>query len=197
MLSFAAQSNGCENSVGSATGYRDLYPLHVQYTGTQIAYALDYLAAHKHTRLITIDIGANDAFVCQQTTADHCTSQAELAALAGQIGSNLASLYGQLRQTAGYDGPIVALSYYALDYADPAQLAAAEFLNSVVAGVTEAYGGIVASGFDAFRTASAAYGGDPCAAGLLIKLPDGTCNIHPSPLGHQVLAAAIADAIGA
>ena len=51
--------------------YRTLYRLHVQYGSTQMAYALDYLAHHKHARLVTIDIGANDVFVCQETTSDH------------------------------------------------------------------------------------------------------------------------------
>jgi hypothetical protein len=67
----------------------------------------------------------------------------------------------------------------------------------VIAGVTTAFGGTVADGFAAFQGPSAAFGGDPCAAGLLIKLPDGTCNIHPSPAGAQLLATAIATAIGA
>jgi hypothetical protein len=49
----------------------------------------------------------------------------------------------------------------------------------------------------AFEGPSAAFGGDPCAAGLLIKLPDGTCNIHPSPAGHLLLAQAIEAAVGA
>ena len=195
MLSVTAQSNGCENSVGSPTGYRTLFPLHVQYQGSQMAYALRYLADHKHTRLITIDIGANDAFVCQETTADHCSSPAELAGVAAEIETNLASVYGQLRNVAHYDGPIVALSYYSLSYSDPAQVAGALFLNSVIAGVTTSFGGIVADGFGAFQTASAGFGGNPCAAGLLITLPNGSCNIHPSAEGHQLLAAAIAKAI--
>jgi len=42
-----------------------------------------------------------------------------------------------------------------------------------------------------------AAGGSPCAAGLLIKLPDGTCNIHPSPAGHLLLAQAIEEVVGA
>jgi lysophospholipase L1-like esterase len=197
MLTPGAQSIGCENSVGSPVGYRTLNPLHVQYQGTQMAYALSYLAAHKHTRLITIDIGANDVFVCQATTADHCSSSAELAGVAAEISSNLGSIYQQLRQVAGYQGPIVALTYYSLNYADPAQVAGALFLDSVIANVTTADGGIVANGFAAFQAPSAAFGGDPCAAGLLIKLPDGSCNIHPSPQGHQLLAAAIAKVIGA
>lgn len=196
MLFAGAQSNGCENSVGSPTGYRTLYPLHVQYRGTQMQYALGYLAEHKHTRLITIDIGANDAFVCQETTPDHCSSPAELGAVAQEIGTNLATMILELRGT-GYDGPIVVLTYYALNYADPAQVGGAQFLDSVIASATNAAGGTVADGFSAFAVASAGHGGDPCAAGLLIKLPDGTCNIHPSALGHQVLAAAIASAIGA
>jgi lysophospholipase L1-like esterase len=196
LLFAGAQSNGCENSLGSPVGYSTLYPLHVQYQGTQMDYALHYLAAHKHTRLITIDIGANDAFLCEETTADHCTSRAELAAVAGEIAGNLGTIFHDLRVVAGYQGPIVALSYYSLSYSDPTQIAVAQFLNSVIAGVTTAYGGIVANGFAAFEGPSLAFGGDPCAAGLLIKLPDGTCNIHPSPAGHKLLAAAIADAIG-
>jgi hypothetical protein len=101
-----------------------------------------------------------------------------------------------LRQVARYQGPIVALTYYSLNYADPAQVAGTLFLDTVIANVTTADGGVVANGFAAFQARSAAFGGDPCAAGLLIKLPDGSCNIHPSPEGHQVLAAAIAKAIG-
>jgi lysophospholipase L1-like esterase len=197
MLVAGAQSNGCENSPGSPVGYSTLYPLHVEYQGTQMAYALHYLAAHKHTRLITIDVGANDAFLCQETTPDHCASGVELADMANEIAGNLGTIFHDLRVVAGYRGPIVALTYYSLSYSDPAQVMGAQFLDSVIAGVTTASGGIVADGFAAFQAPSLAFGGDPCAAGLLIKLPDGTCNIHPSPAGHRLLAAAIAKAIGA
>jgi lysophospholipase L1-like esterase len=197
LLVAGAQSNGCENSPGSPVGYATLYPLHVQYRGTQMDYALHYLAAHKHTRLITIDIGANDAFLCQETTPDHCSSPIELAGVASEIAGNLGTIFHNLRVVAGYQGPIVALAYYSLSYSDPTQVAGTQFLNSVIAGVTTANGGIVADGFTAFQGPSSAFGGDPCAAGLLIKLPDGTCNIHPSPAGQKLLAAAIAEAIGA
>lgn len=196
LLFAGAQSNGCEDSPGSPVGYSTLYPLHVQYQGTQMDYALHYLAAHKHTRLITIDIGANDAFLCQETTADHCTSPAELGAVANEIAGNLATIFHDLRVVAGYQGPIVALGYYSLSYSDPAQIAGAQFLNSVIAGVAAPFGVTVANGFAAFQGPSLAFGGSPCAAGLLIRLPDGTCNIHPSPAGHKLLAAAIAQAIG-
>jgi len=193
LLVAGAPSNGCENSPGSPVGYATLYPLHVQYQGTQMAYALHYLAAHKHTQLITIDVGANDAFLCQETQGAQC----DLRAVGTEIGTNLASIFYDLRVVAGYTGRIVALSYYSLSYTDPTQLGGALFLNSIIQSVAAASGVTVADGFDAFGAASATSGGDPCQAGLLIKLPDGTCNIHPSPAGHRVLAAAIAAAIGA
>jgi lysophospholipase L1-like esterase len=197
MLVAGAPSNGCENEPGSPAGYRTLFPLHVGYLGTQMQYALHYLHAHKHTNLVTIDIGANDAFLCQETTADQCTSSGELMGVANQLAANLGTIFHDLRDVAHYRGPIVALTYYSLSYSDPAAIQQAEFLNSTISSATTAHGGIVADGFGAFQGPSDAVGGDPCAAGLLIKLPDGTCNIHPSPAGHKLLAAAIASAIGA
>lgn len=197
MFVAGAVSNGCENSPGSATGYRTQFPLHVQYQGTQMEYALKYLAVHQHTQLVTIDIGANDLFLCQETTADHCTNPAEFQAALQQIQANLTAIYTQIRDVANYQGPLVALTYYSLSYSDPAQVAATELANFVIASVTEAFGGTVADGFAAFGGPSLAAGGSPCAAGLLIKLPDGTCNIHPSPAGHLLLAQAIEEVVGA
>ena len=186
-----AQSNGCENSPGSSVGYRTEFPLHVRYAGTQMLYALRYLATHRNTRLVTINIGANDVFLCQETTADKCASPAELQAVLKKIQVNLAIIYALIRDVARYHGPLVALTYYSLSYSDPTQVAGTEALNSAIASVTEKFGGKVADGFAAFERPSAAFDGSPCAAGLLIKLPDGTCNIHPSPEGHRLLAQAI------
>jgi lysophospholipase L1-like esterase len=196
MLVAGVQSNGCENSPGSPIGYRTQFPLHVQYQGTQMEYALKYLAVHRHTQLVTIDIGANDAFLCQETTADKCTSPAELQGVLQEIRANLTAIYTQIRDVAHYQGLLVALTYYSLSYSSPAAEQGTLLLNSVITSVTGAFGGKVADGFAAFEGPSAAFGGDPCAAGLLIKLPDGTCNIHPSPAGHLLLAQAIEDVIG-
>jgi lysophospholipase L1-like esterase len=192
-LNPSAQSNGCENSVGSALGYRSAFPLHVHYSGSQIAYAVKYLTDHSHRiHLVTIDIGANDAFVCEQLQ-NGCSTQSDLLGLAKEISTNLASIYGQIRAT-GYTGPLVALSYYSLSYSDPVQVQLTESLDNVIATATKAYGGIVANGFAAFQAPSGSVG-SPCAAGLLIKLPNGSCNIHPSQLGHQLLAQAIEQAL--
>ena len=197
MLVPGAQSNGCENSPDGSPGYRTLYPLHVQYKGTQMQYALSYLAVHRHTQLVTIDIGANDAFLCQETTPHHCTSQDELSALVQEITTNLTAIYTQIRDVAHYQGLLVALSYYSLDYSSLAAEQGTLLLNSVITSITTAFGGEVADGFGAFEGPSMKFGGSPCAAGLLIKLPGGSCNIHPSPAGHLLLAQAIENVVGA
>ena len=196
MLVTGAPSNGCENSPGSSIGYRTQFPLHVQYQGTQMEYALEYLAVHRHTQLVTINIGANDAFLCQETTADMCASPTELQALVQEIRANLTAIYTQIRDVAHYQGLLVALTYYSLSYSSLAAEQGALLLNSVITSATTAFGGKVADGFAAFEGPSAAFGGDPCVAGLLIKLPDGTCNVHPSPAGHLLLARAIEDVVG-
>jgi lysophospholipase L1-like esterase len=191
MLVPGAQSNGCENSPDGSPGYRTLYPLHVQYKGTQMQYVLGYLAVHRHTQLVTIDIGANDVFLCQETTPDKCTSATELEGVLQEIQANLTAIYTEIRDVAHYHGLLVALTYYSLSYSDPATVKGTMLLDQAITSVTEQFKGKVADGFKAFEVPSAAFGGDPCAAGLLIKLPDGTCNIHPSPEGHLLLAQAI------
>ena len=68
-------------------------------------------------------------------------------------------------------------------------------LNGVASGVASAFGAKIADGFGAFLVASLLNGGDACAAGLLVQLPDGTCDVHPSIAGQRVLADAVLTAI--
>jgi lysophospholipase L1-like esterase len=194
MVRAGAQSNGCENSVGSPDGYRDHFPLHVDYSGTQLAFAVDYLRSHPRTRLVTIDIGANDVFVCQVVNGGHCTG-ANLQATLGQISQNLTTVFAALRHQGRYHHDLVVLTYYSLNYTDPADVAGVKAINAAVTAPAKQFGGVVADGFTAFGLASAATGGDACAAGLLIALPTGGCDVHPTAYGHLVLAAAIAQAV--
>lgn len=189
MLKIGAQSNGCENSVGSPVGYRTAFPLHVTYVGTQIDYATRYLRTHRDTKLVTLNIGANDMFVCQATTPDQCTGTDFQAAL-NQMSRNVATILGAVR--AHYRGDVVLVSYYSLDYRDPTQVSQVKAIDAALTQVTRRYHGKIADAFTAFRLASLRTGGDPCAAGLLIKLPTGGCDVHPTPAGHRVLTAALA-----
>jgi len=196
MLEAGAQSNGCENSLSGSPGYRTLYPLHVQYQGTQMEYALKYLAVHRHTQLVTIDIGANDAFLLESGCLGvPACIVAGLPAVLAKIAANLGTIYHEIRDVAHYQGLLVALTYYSTNYNDPAMVGLITQLNSVITSATVAVGGKVANGFAAFQAASPT--GDPCATGLLIKPPDETtCNIHPSPAGHLLLAQAIEKVVG-
>ncbi|WP_329055872.1 SGNH/GDSL hydrolase family protein [Amycolatopsis sp. NBC_01488] len=182
MLNVAAPSNGCEN------GYRLAYPLHVAYPGAQIDYAVQYLRNHRDTRLVTLTIGANDMFRCQNTTPDHCTGPDFQAALS-QASRNLAAILAAVR--AHYRGDLVLVSYYSLDYRDATQVAQVKAIDAALTQVTRRYHGKIADGFTAFRLASLRTGGDPCAAGLLVKLPTGGCDVHPSAAGHRALTAAL------
>ena len=112
---------------------------------------LEYLAVHRHTRLVTIGIGANDAFLCQETTADACASTAELQAVLQEIRANLTTIYTEIRDVAHYHGLLIALTYYSISYSDPAEVAGTEALNSAIASVTEKFGGKVADGFAALE----------------------------------------------
>ena len=46
------------------SGYRDSFPLHEDYEGSQLDYALEVLEDAAHVRLVTIQLGANDRFLC-------------------------------------------------------------------------------------------------------------------------------------
>lgn len=165
---------------------RQAYPLHVDYQGTQLQAAVEFLTAHPETSLVTIDLGANDVFLL-----DHLCNR-ELSCIltnfistASQYSANLSFIYTQLRKV--YDGPLVALSIYNPYPADTTAQYALDRMNEILAEQTTAHGGKVADGMTAFANAAP----DPCAGGLLIRLPDGTCDVHPTPAGAAVLAGAL------
>jgi lysophospholipase L1-like esterase len=177
-------------------GYRTLFPLHVSYPGAQLAFALSFLASHPNTQLVTMDIGANDVFKLQSDVChgNQTCINAGLPAVLFGIDANLRFIFGELRNVAHYQGMIVTLSYYGLTY-DTAGQAGTNALNAPIIDATQINGGIVASGFDAFEARALAHDGSSCAAGLLIVLTPGNCDVHPSPHGRNALAGAIVQAI--
>ena len=195
MINTGAPSNGCETNAWGGPGYRRIAPLHVSYRGSQLNYAVRYLQQHPDTRLVTIGIGANDLFRCEATTADHCAGPDLGRTLAG-VTANLDTIMSALRNQAQYRHTLVVVTYYALYYGTAVSVTPVEALNAALAGPAARYGARLANGFAAFRAASARAGGDTCAAGLRIKLASGGCDLHPTALGQQVLAAAVEAAVG-
>ncbi len=197
-VNVSALSNGCENHP-SATGtiepggYRSLYPLHVRYTGSQMAFALHYLRTHPRTSLVTLMIGANDGFICQQTTADQCVS--ELTPVLVSVTANVHAIVRALRITAHFTGQIVLVNYYATNYANPLDNAASAYLNKALDAGGAGFHVEVADGYGAFEQAAQYSAGDSCAAGLLTRLFSGTtftgCGVHPSVAGQALLAQAV------
>lgn len=192
MIDQSAQSNGCENSLGFPFGYRTAFPLHTAYPGSQLDFAVSYLRSHRRTRLVSLTVGANDLFLCQRTNSDDCKGT-DFAVTAAQAEKNVGTILWTLRHRAHYRHRIALVSYYATDYRDPVVTGGVGALNAAVDRAAAANRAVVADGFGAMQKAAAVAGGDPCAAGLLIALPTGGCDVHPTLAGHKVLARALGD----
>jgi lysophospholipase L1-like esterase len=176
-------------------------PLHVSYSGTQLAFATSYLTTHPRTRLVTLTLGANDVFhlqhVCEAAHKGDPVAIGKcfvdgIPAVLFTMATNLNAILGTIRAT-GYSGLIVAVTYYSLDYRDTS---GAELLNGPMIATAKAHGALVADGVAAWAPVAA--GGSSCAAGLLLPPfpPDpAPCDVHPTPLGRDLLAGAVVKAI--
>ena len=179
--------------------YRSAFPLHVSYATSQIDFATAYLRAHPRTRLVTLTLGANDFFRFQKdcaATPPGPTCALGLGGVFATMQANLNTILADIRST-GYAGLIVGVTYYSLNYADAASVAGALALNAQMVAAAAGHGALIASGFDAWAPEAAKAGGDSCAAGLLIELPGGTCDVHPTPLGRDLLASAVVATVAA
>ena len=188
LINGARPDNGCQD-------YRQyIGALHVSYTGSQFSYAESYLADNPRTKFVSLMIGANDLLLLQ----DSCVNASDvnaciiqgLPSLLVTLRAHLTTIYTGLR-AHGYHGDFVAVTYYSTNYADPIVTGAIAAVDVVLGGVTKVFGGKVADGFYAFAVAAAPYGGDTCAAGLLIRLTSSTCDIHPSQKGAALLASTV------
>jgi lysophospholipase L1-like esterase len=187
-LDTKAQSNGCDNSLDSGFGYRTAYPLHVLYESvdqSQLEFAVHTLTENEDVELVTLQIGANDAFICQRTTPSRCSDPADIQAVTLSVQANLGRILSTLRGEGGYDGQIVVVTYYALSYSD-VFTAATRVLDEGIAQVAEANGADVADGYAEFEPRASQSGGDSVAAGLV--LPN---DVHPTEDGQQLLADAV------
>jgi hypothetical protein len=203
-----APDNGC-NGRGpqGQPPFKTSIGLHTNYTGTQLQFALSLLTSNKHINLVTLGIGGNDLLMVEAQCAAHpvpsfaACVQAVLPGALQSYAFNLTAILTALR--VKYDGTLVLVKNYSPS-ADPLFIEAVSALDSVMMQVGVNFGVKFADGFTAFQIASALFlspvaphNGDPCAAGLLIRLTaTTTCDVHPSPLGRNVLAATVVFAIG-
>jgi lysophospholipase L1-like esterase len=193
LINASAQSNGCENSTPA---YRKLFPLHVRYAGAQLAYGVAFLRTHPNVRLVSLMIGANDLFICQRVTHDHCTSSAELNAALAKIAGNVRRMLSAVRNKARYKGQLAIVNYYSLNYASSYISGISRALNKTVDTAAKPFGVVVADGYGELKAAAFRFGGDTCGAGLLTQLgAPGHCGVHPSYAGQALLAQALLQVI--
>jgi len=179
--------------------YRATFPLHVQYQTSQVAFVLRYLTGHRNTRLVTLTLGANDLFRLQKDCAvalTFGTCPLGLGGVFATMQANLTTIFSLIRST-GYTGLIIGVTYYALNYGDPASVGITLAGQGVMTAAGSGFGVKIASGFSAWAPVAATAGGDSCAAGLLIRTSATGCDVHPTPLGRDLLAAAVLNTIAA
>lgn len=190
-VSATGADNGCRP-------FRASFPLHTRYSGTQLAFATAFLKAHPNTKLVTIQLGANDAFLLEsQCKNDPMCIAAGLPALLTTVGNNMDRIYRTL-EASHFHGRLVVVNYYSPDYGDAAATATTRLLNQAITSHAQADGAIVADAFAAFQHAAARAAGHTCAAGLLNASPANqfTCDVHPSQSGQELLAKAVESAFG-
>jgi lysophospholipase L1-like esterase len=169
--------------------------LHTCYAGAQMDFAELQLKTNKGIDLVTLSIGANDVLLALgQCTTIPCSSvDAALQSYAG----NLTQILSRIR--AHYQGTLIMTKYYApTSDLIPIAVLVNDVMTLVAANLAKGpnFAPVqFADGFTAFQDASAGYGGDACAAGLLIPLPASPpappCDQHPSPLGQTLLAVTV------
>jgi lysophospholipase L1-like esterase len=186
-ISETGADNGCRKN-------RAEYGLHVDYEGTQLDFALETLAAHPETELVTVTLGGNDlSMLNDQCAGDGGCLATGLPVTLDLVKSNLTTIFSAIREQ--YSGPLAFVNYYAFDYNSVLESIAISALNSRIKEAGASSHVIIADGFSAFQKAST--GTTPCDAGLLAKLPDGTCDRHPSSDGQALLSQTLRSALDA
>jgi lysophospholipase L1-like esterase len=200
----AMPDNGCHGlGPQGQPPFKATIGLHTNYTGSQLDFAVSQLSGNKHIDLVTLSIGGNDLLLVEEV----CSLQPPAAfptcvntLLPGVLQSyevNLMSILAAIR--ANYKGTLVLVNNYSPS-ADPLFMQAVAALNFEMtqAAATVTPPVKIADAYAAFVNASVNFGGDPCAAGLLISLSPlfPGCDIHPSPLGRDLLASTVISAAG-
>ena len=158
--------------------------MHTAYSGSQLQFAVSFLRTHPHTKLVTLTLGANDLILCPNA----CAAQADFDQFLTTYERNLRTILMAIRKV--YHHQLAAVTYYSPDYRN-------QDFNSALLSHTQHHsnpGDTAIPRHNSRRVHSVRHdqarsGGDTCAAGLLIRLPDNTCDIHPSAFGARILAA--------
>jgi lysophospholipase L1-like esterase len=164
-------------------------PLHNSLSGSQLATAVAFLAAHPGmVSPITIDIGANDVLglvfgVCGGFQNTSCVS-AGLPAVLNQVSVNLTQLLRALRGAAP-DSEIIVLQYYnAFAVLDPSTSSVISALNGAIATAALGQRARLADAFTPFNLAQP----QPATLCTLTLFCTPLQDVHASDAGYLVIA---------
>lgn len=177
-------------------------PLHVSYAGTQLDFAVNFLTQHRTTtKLVSLGLDANDFFrlISGPGTPwppSTCFNADLVTYFQTCAVQNLSTIFAAIRG-AGYQGRLVVVLYYAINYGNPFSVFVShDLLNQAMITAGTPFHVLFADGFSAFKVAAQPFGGDSCKAGLLIVVNTSplTCDVHPTPKGRDLLAGAVVQA---
>lgn len=199
---YGCNSSHMQAGLPTIPPFKTAIGLKASYSGSQMDFAEAQFAANEHINEVTLSIGANDVLLAlpqiQLCGTDLVCANNILGPILQAYGQNLAQIL--LRIRARYHGKLVLLTYYSPAPAlDGIAIAVNGTMTAVATQLAQQVPGFepvrFADGFTAFQVASSLVHGDACQAGLLVKLPPAPnsppCDIHPSPLGRDLLAAVV------
>jgi len=193
---YLTPDNGCNSAGPQGQPPFIKFGLHTSYTESQLSYALNQIRSEKNINLITISLGGNDLSLLQMRCADPAQGfgtcvESNLPGVIASFGLNLTKILEDLRQTAKYEGRLILVTNYSPS-ADKLFIFAVSRLNKEMIRVGRQFDAEIADGFKAFQSVSKKRGGgDPCTAGLLVRVSATACDIHPSVDGQNLLAATV------
>ena len=171
-------------------------PLHVAHSGSQLAAATAYLAAHPETSLVSVDIGSNDLLALIEGCSYDVTCIGDgLSTTLGTIAANYGTILGTLRAAAPQAQIVVFNLYNPLALAVPGSDQLLAIANSAIGQVAAAFGATVADAFSAMNHEA----GSPSEAAFVCSRTwecSSYQNIHPTDLGYEEMAEALLHAVG-
>lgn len=180
VISRTALDNGCFDARQAAhdAGFE---LLHTDYSGTQLKAALEALHSSTPPALITIQAGGNEISLCLGPAPGRCLDDAlprvtESLRLAA---ARLSAAEPRVR--------VLLVGYHLV----PGLEAQISRLNRAIdRAAREAHVTFVdtARPFDRYARQ---HHGDLCTTGLLIVLPDGSCDLHPTRIGQGLIASTV------
>jgi hypothetical protein len=157
------------------------------YSDTQLDAALDAVRSDTPPALISIQAGSNEMIKCLFDLPDYYPDPEQcLDEELPHVTESLRLVATQLR-AAGYGGPLVIVGYHLYPGLE-AQMAR---LNRFIARAAHLPHVAFADTAGPFERYARRHHGDLCSTGLLIALSDGSCDLHPTRTGQELLADAV------